>query len=532
MLLRVRRRFLVAVCVSALLHALVVLAAVVDVFSLSVPIKVPEIELQWAEITLLDPDQIQGAAPPAPPPPPPPAVVETPEQPKGPDSAPKPETPKKEKKKPRPFGGRGSTIDQLGPSASNFYLLLANRRLRRLPFAEEAVDVMAPMYDFRYLVHGAGFHPLHDFDYIVIASPNLLDITQTFLAVQTKLPRAELIAGLDRASAAEGYKNLWEERGDLMVANPVPLSSSTKDWDPRWIVLTEDNILLYVRPEYLETIAEGSTKTKGKTAGNFVSKIAKIRRFARREPRAGLQIVIDDINASLRGATVKGGGELPFGVPDKIEVMVEASSKPRSIVKIEFPSSEDAKKAETFWNDKVKELIANDTKLKFLVGPLYRATKVEREEDSLTLRNRFGTVQAREVLKVLGGVSQKMNGPTKKEVKALREQRERLWEKREQGKQPPSKALSPPAPTDAPTGGEGPSDEAPDSAPTEGSAGAAAPSTDPPTLPSLNGESKAAPVKSVAPLKPIPPLAPRPSLPSTQPPGDSGPPTAPSPGVP
>jgi hypothetical protein len=487
MLRRVRRRFLVAVCVSTLLHALVVLATIADIFSLSNPINVPEIELKWAEITLLDPDQLQGAASPPPPPSAPPPVVNPPPKPKGPDPAPKAENPP-EKKKKRSFGARGSTIDQLGPSAANFYLLLANRRLRRLPFAEEAVDIMAPMYDFRYLVHGAGFHPLHDFDYIVIASPNLLDITQTFLAVQTRLPRAELIAGLDRASRAEGFKNIWEQRGELMIANPVPAKAGVDDWDPRWFVLTEDDILLYVRPEYLDKIAEGPSKSKGKTAGNFVSKIAKIRRFARREPRAGLQIVVDDISASLRSAKVKGGGELPFGIPDKIEVMVEASSKPRSIVRLEFPNDEDAERAEAFWTDKVKDAIANDMKLKFIVGPLYRATKVEREGGSLTLRNRFGTAQAREVLKILGGVSQKLNGPTKKEVKILREERERLWQLRKEGKQLPSEALAEatdklPLPSVETNEGTGPNEAATPAAPEDAPAGPdpeAVPSDSPP----------------------------------------------------
>lgn len=366
--------------------------------------------------------------------------------------------PARKKKKPRAFGHRTSSIDQLGPAAANFYLMLANRRLRKLPFAEEAIDVMAPMYDFRYLVHGAGFHPFHDFEYIVIASPNVLDVSQTFLAVQTRLPRAEIIKGLDRASAAEGLVNRWQPRGELLVAEPVPIDPDARDWDPRWLVLTSDDILLYVRPEYLPQIEAGPDGTKGKTAGNFVSKIAKLKRFARREPRAGLQIVVKDINASLKGARVKGGGALPFGVPDDLELMVEASSKPRSVVKLRFPSTDEASKAVTFWHDRLGDAIAGDPKLRFLVGPLYRATKVEHEDTRVTLRNRFGTMQAREVLKVLAGVSQKMNGPSRADVEAYRKTREENWAAREGGKKLPSDILEAPArPT---TDDESPGDDA------------------------------------------------------------------------
>ena len=352
---------------------------------------------------MLDPDELQGQGPPEPPPEPPAPPPEPPplEPETGPEPVPPP-PPEKKKKKPRAFGHRTSKIDQLGPSAANFYLLLANKRLRKLPFAEEAIDVMAPMYDFRFLVHGAGFHPFQDFDYIVIASPNLLDVTQTFLAVQTRLPRAELIKGLDRAAAKEGLVNRWSPRGKLLVAEPVPIDPAERDWDPRWLVLTEDDILVYVRPEYLPQLEAGPSASKRKTAGNFVAKIARLRRFAATEPRAGLQIVVRDINASLKGARVAGGGELPFGVPDDLELMVEASSKPRSVVKLRFPDETEAARAVSFWEERLGDAISRDPRLKFIVGPLYRATKLEHEADEVVLRNKLHDAGAR-LLKVPAG---------------------------------------------------------------------------------------------------------------------------------
>ena len=66
------------------------------------------------------------------------------------------------------------------------------------------MDIMAPLPDFQLIIQGGDFHPLRDFDYIVIASPDIRDITQTFLAVQHRLPMEELKAGLVRAAQKDG----------------------------------------------------------------------------------------------------------------------------------------------------------------------------------------------------------------------------------------------------------------------------------------------------------------------------------------
>ena len=73
-------------------------------------------------------------------------------------------------------------------------------------FSDNVVEIMAPLPDFQFIVDGGGFQALRDFNYLVIASPNLRDLTQTFLAVEYKLSQQEMMAGLQRA--AEGERGL------------------------------------------------------------------------------------------------------------------------------------------------------------------------------------------------------------------------------------------------------------------------------------------------------------------------------------
>ena len=79
MIASVRRRLLTATLTSAALHALVIIIAVFDVLEPPRLIDVPTIELEWAPVTMLDPDQLQGQGTPEPPPPEPPPLPPPPE---------------------------------------------------------------------------------------------------------------------------------------------------------------------------------------------------------------------------------------------------------------------------------------------------------------------------------------------------------------------------------------------------------------------------------------------------------------------
>jgi hypothetical protein len=395
-------------------------------FSLGPRFEFPDIEIEFTEVEVLDPDQLQGDT--KEPPPPEPVVA----PPTGEGSADGEGAKDEEEKKPKTFGKRRSKVDQLAPTNSTLSLLLATKKVRDLPFAARGVDIMAPLPDFRFIIDGAGFDVLHDFDYLIIATPDVRDLTQTFLAVDSNLPPDELRAGIERSVALDGETIEWVERGGLTMGNPRPEDTERPDTDPRWFVFLDDSLAIYVREEFLPNILGEPDETDAKTSGNFVANLARIRRFAGREPRAGVQLVVKDFRASVRRTT------LPFPLPDDLEMMSEDSENPEIVIKARFASGIDARKTETFWREGIPAALDESLSLKWSVKWIYDLIEVERKGRQLILRGQFDADQAEKVLELLASVSRMFMRKTPEEMEEARLRREENWRRRRQGKLPPS----------------------------------------------------------------------------------------------
>lgn len=428
---------------------------------LDMKLEMPELEFEVTELEVVELDQeLKGAAPPEPQPEP--EVVPAPEV--VPDKPPEDDGPKPEDKPPEPpkpkFAAKTSRVAELGPGSSNFFMLLAARKVSGLPFADAIVEIMSPLPDFDFMVTGGGFHALKDFNYIVIASPNLRDLTQTFVAVEYRLSQAEVQAGLDRAAAAQGLAIEWEVRDGLKMGNPRPVANPDGDDDPRWFVFLDDDVAVYVREEFLPAILGGPDAAKGNTAGNFVANLTKLRSFAAREPRAGLQLVLKDIRAS-----VKLKKEPPFPIPNNLELMAEAAPAPELVVKSEYLDDVEAAQMERQWTTDLPQFIDDKVPFyaRFMVRSFYEATEIARDDKALNLRADFTKAQAKFILEQIAEQSSRMLRRTPEQLEAARKRREEMWAARKNGKLTPSQALTP---KPSPDGGEpGKPDSEPDSEP-------------------------------------------------------------------
>ena len=370
-------RHTLAAALSFVVHGGLVLSTV----DLVPEIDMPELEFEFTEVEMLDPDLLQGEEPAGPVEEPPPVLQPEPPPP-GEEPGPEPEENAPEQEEPEPkrnLGEKSSRADQLGPTNSVFYGLLVPKKIRKLKFREHAMDIMAPLPDFDFLIGKGGFDALRDFDHIVIASPDIRDITQTFLAVDYTIPREEVKAAIERAAAANKESIEWIEEGPIIRGNPKPLDPDTPDVDPRWFVLLEDDIAVYVRREFLPHILEEEESDK-KTAGNYVANLVKLRRFAQRQPTAGLQIVLKDLRAALKRA--RG---LPFEVPDRIELSAEAKSDPELMIRVGFLTAVDAKAAENWWNDDLSKYINKSLAVKLSAKWIYDLLEVERDGKELRI---------------------------------------------------------------------------------------------------------------------------------------------------
>lgn len=405
-------------------------------FGIDIPL--PEFELEVTEMEFIDPEQQLDPSKQEQKPPEQEAVA----PPMGPELPPEGEGPKPEDKPPEPpkpkvFGEKTSKVDQLGPTGSNFYALLNAKKVAPLVFAESVVEIMAPLPDFQFIIEGGGFHPLRDFNYIVIASPDIRVVTQTFLAVEYKLPQTEIQSGLERAAAGRGEKIEWVVKDGRTMGNPAPIDNPEKDHDPRWFVFLDDKVAVYVREEFLPSITAGPDESKGKTAGNFIANLTKMKTFAAREPRAGLQLVLKDILASIK---VKN---FPFELPNNVELMAEAAVEPELMIKFEFLDAIAAKRLEKQWQDDLPRFI--DEKVPFvargIVRGFYDSTTFTLDGNKVTLRCPFSEDQAKLILDQIAAGARKMLKKTPEEIEADRKRRDELWEARKNGKLTPSEAL-------------------------------------------------------------------------------------------
>lgn len=399
-----------------------------------------EIEFIEFEVKEILPDAAQGDPPaeptppePAPEPaaPPPEALPESPAAPALPE--PDPEAPPKPK-----FGEKSSKIASMVPENATWSLMLANTRIKKLPFRDEATEIMAPLRDFQLLVDDAGFDVWEDFDFVVMGSPDFTDPTQAFVAVQYKFGHVEMQAGIDRACKQDGMVVDWREENGATIGDPRMIDPEQEEYDNRqFVLLPGDSVALYVREEFIAQIVEGPKAGKGKTSGNFVANIAKMRKFTQAEPKAGVQLVMSDLRSMI-----KLPKDSAFDVPDRVELMWEAAKSPELVVKIDYVAEEHAIRAETYWNEQLEaDLRAAGAWL--TVGGIVSATTIEREGKQVRLRHEFGEAAAKIALQMLAKEFGKAMRYSKKEAEAAKERRKQNWEARKKGKLLPSQVLEP-----------------------------------------------------------------------------------------
>jgi hypothetical protein len=145
-----------------------------------------------------------------------------------------------------------------GPEGSRVIALLHLDRLRASPDAEKttaALDQLLTLLpDRRRLIEGSGLDLYRDFDNLLIATPNPVDPSVTFLAARHHLGDAAMKAGLERGAKAVQKAIRWQ----TVDGRPVGIrqqpkadpSSSSFDRDDRILVLPDTNMAIIATPAY------------------------------------------------------------------------------------------------------------------------------------------------------------------------------------------------------------------------------------------------------------------------------------------
>jgi hypothetical protein len=160
-------------------------------------------------------------------------------------------------RKPRPGDdegdGPGATdLGQLGPEGSRFTMLLRLDRLKGTAFAAPVDALLMHMPDRRDLLEGTGLSFYDDFEALLVATPNPLDYTVTFLAARHHVGDVAMRAAVDRGARATGRVIAWRNEGGRPWGERRARGGATSEptRDARLIVLPAPGLIVVTPPAY------------------------------------------------------------------------------------------------------------------------------------------------------------------------------------------------------------------------------------------------------------------------------------------
>jgi hypothetical protein len=173
---------------------------------------------------------------------------------------------------------RPSSLRQYGPEGSRVTVLLRLDRLRETPYAAAVDAVLSRLPDRRDLLDGTGLDLYQSFDALLIATPNPLDYTVTFLAARHRLKDAELRAALERGASATNRILTWHAEERRPVAERrARVEHAGASRDDRLVIMPAPGLVVVTPPIYRSMLlgagraaaavtADGGTEGHGVTA--------------------------------------------------------------------------------------------------------------------------------------------------------------------------------------------------------------------------------------------------------------------------
>ncbi|HEX4403438.1 MAG TPA: hypothetical protein VH560_01330 [Polyangia bacterium] len=147
--------------------------------------------------------------------------------------------------------GPGPTdLRDLGPEGSRFTMLLRVDRLKNTPFAEPVDSLLMRMPDRRDLLEGTGLSLYDDFEALLIATPNPLDYTATFLAARHHVSDAAMRSAIDRGARATDRVMAWRTQDRRPWGERRARGPATETRDARIIVLPAPGLVVVTPPAY------------------------------------------------------------------------------------------------------------------------------------------------------------------------------------------------------------------------------------------------------------------------------------------
>ena len=128
-------------------------------------------------------------------------------------------------------------------------------RLRGTDYAAPVDELLMRLPDRRALLGGAGTNLFNDFDALLVATPNPLDPSVTFVAARHHMDEAKLRSVLNQGAKASDHALSWRTRGGRPIAERRPRAGGDPEGrDDRLILLATPRLAVLASPVYVKLL--------------------------------------------------------------------------------------------------------------------------------------------------------------------------------------------------------------------------------------------------------------------------------------
>jgi len=156
-----------------------------------------------------------------------------------------------------------------GPEGSRLTVLMRLDRLRGTDYAAPVDELLMRLPDRQDFVSGTGLDLFMDFDALLVATPNPLDPSVTFVAVRHHLDDARVRTALNQAAKASDHTLTWRTQGGRPIAERHARDARQRWQDDRLIVLAAPGLTVVTPRAYRALLlAPGSSPDGGAAEGS------------------------------------------------------------------------------------------------------------------------------------------------------------------------------------------------------------------------------------------------------------------------
>ena len=290
-----------------------------------------------------------------------------------------------------PVGDAGAAVSlrEAGPEGSRLVALLRLDRLRAPPAAPliPMVDRLLQLLpDRRRLLQGGDIDLYHDFDSLLIATPNPMDDAVTFLAVRHHLDEQRLKDGLLRASASSRPIE-WRMVRERPVGRRADATGKSRD--NRIFVLPTDRLAVIAAPAYADLLIGNGSPDAGVTDWKVLT--AQLDAQMDAVPPDAI-FVLTASNLFPESARQARPGQAPLAAfgsalvqANAVELVVRVDSVVRFAIKADFPSPAFAEAFAQKLAPVRKELLGNPLVMLAGLGAVAGTLSAQVEGSSATL---------------------------------------------------------------------------------------------------------------------------------------------------